>query len=71
MAGAYSPKQPSANYERGFEFSRLHEEWMAAAYALVVPGRRGRQRQLTSGGKCGSSEPLPQARPHDTERNAG
>ena len=71
MAGALSPQQRSANFERGFEFSRLHEEWMAAAYALVVPAQRGSHRQLASGGACKPAKPLPQARPQDTERKAG
>ncbi len=71
MAGANSTQQQSANFERGFEFSRLHEEWMAAAYALAVPGRGGSQRQLTAGRDCEPGKPLPQARPRNIERKAG
>jgi len=70
MAGGISPQQQSANFERGFEFSRLHEEWMAAAYALVVPGRRGNQRELASV-DCGPGKLVPQGRSRDTERRAG
>jgi hypothetical protein len=71
MAGAFSLKQQSANFERGFEFSRLEEEWMAAAYALVVPGRPASQREPAPGVHCDPDKPVPQGRPHDTERRAG
>ena len=71
MAGTLSLKQSSANFERGFEFSRLQEEWMAAAYALVVPGPRGSHQQPAPGGACAAVKPVPQVRPHDTERKVG
>ena len=74
MAGAFSRKQQSANFERGFEFSRLHEEWMAAAYVLVVPGPRGSDRQLAElapGVDCEPGKLVPQRRPHNTKRRAG
>jgi hypothetical protein len=70
MARAYSSKQCSANFERGYEFSRLHEEWMAAVYALVVPGQQRHHRQPTLGGACEPGTPV-QARRHHTERKAG
>jgi hypothetical protein len=70
MARSYSPKQRSANFERGFEFSRLHEEWMAAVYALVIPGQQCRHQQPTLGGDCEPVEPLQAYRQH-TERKAG
>jgi hypothetical protein len=34
-----------ANMERGFEFSRLQDQWMATAYALVVAARLPVRRQ--------------------------
>jgi hypothetical protein len=71
MTGAFSPKQPCANTERGFEFSRLHDEWMAAAYALVVPGRQASQRELTADVDGKSGLVAPQPCDHVTERRAG
>ena len=36
MVGVVSLKRAVAHVTRGFEFSRLHEEWMASAYMRVV-----------------------------------
>jgi hypothetical protein len=71
MAGAFSPKQQFRNFERGFEFSRLQEEWMAATYALVVPGRRRSEREVAPGVDCEPGKLVPQRHPHNTERRAG
>jgi hypothetical protein len=71
MADAFSPKQQFANFERGFEFSRLHEEWMAATYALVVPGRRRSEREVAPGVDFEPGKRAPQRRSHNTERRAG
>jgi hypothetical protein len=70
MARTDSRKQCSANFERGFEFSRLHEEWMAAVYGLVVPGQQRRHQQPALGGDCEPGTPLQAHRPY-TERKAG
>jgi hypothetical protein len=71
MAGAFSPEQRPANWERGFEFCRLHEQWMAAAYALVVPGRAAGPRESAPGVAPAPSKPAPDRRPDDTDRRAG
>ena len=71
MAGPFSPKRQCANFERGFEFSRLHEEWMAAVYALVVPGPQGSKRESVPGVDCERSNLVLQGQPHTTERRAG
>jgi hypothetical protein len=70
MAGVFSPQQQFANVERGFEFSRLHEEWMAAVYVLVVPGRPATRRQRL-GVSGGPDQLVPQGRLSNTERRAG
>ena len=44
MAGRSSQPHRLANMERGFEFSRLDTEWMAAVYALVVPSEQTRRQ---------------------------
>ena len=36
MARTQSPKRHLGRLERGFEFSRLTEEWMAQVYDLIV-----------------------------------
>ena len=65
MAGVLSREHRYANSERGFEFSRLAKEWMAAAYALVVqPGQRGGRPQPTTGTACGPAKAAEQARLH-------
>jgi hypothetical protein len=57
MAGASSPIPRQQRLQQGFEFSRLHEEWMASVYALVVPGRSASRRQQAScgPGRAGAS----------------
>ena len=52
MAGASSPIQRQQSLQRSFEFSRLHEEWMASVYALVVPGRSASRCQQAPCGPC-------------------
>jgi len=48
MVGLQSPKRRLGSIERGFEYSRLHDEWMAAVYALVlIPGPGGRRCERT------------------------
>ena len=54
MAGASSPIQRQQSLQRSFEFSRLHEEWMASVYALVVPGPSATHCQQAP---CGPSRP--------------
>ena len=71
MAGAPSPLQRQQTVQRDFEFSRLHEEWMASAYALVVPERCNRQQQPTPSDAGQPGHRLRQARQRQTERNAG
>jgi hypothetical protein len=66
MAGRALQRHRLANRVRGYESSRLDEQWMAAVYALVVPARHGRQRQ--------SPPVLPEQRPTATAarcRSAG
>jgi hypothetical protein len=40
MAESQGKGMGQANLERGFEFSRLQDQWMATAYAWVVAPRR-------------------------------
>jgi hypothetical protein len=70
MAGTSPSPQRQANLERGFEFSRLQEDWLAAAYALVVPGRCRSPRLVSADGESAAVQPSPHARPHKTERKA-
>jgi hypothetical protein len=39
MTGTQVPKRRLGRLERGYEFSRLHEEWMISVYALVIRSR--------------------------------
>ena len=71
MAGAPSPKRRPAPCQRSFDFSRLQEEWMAAAYALVVPGRGNAQPQPTLSAAGQADRRSRQARHQQTERSAG
>jgi hypothetical protein len=49
MANALSAKHRIGCLQRSYEFSRLHEEWMACVYGLVVkPQRRGQRYQPKS-----------------------
>jgi hypothetical protein len=49
MTRLFSRRQRFANMERSFEFSRLHAEWMAAVYALVVAPQQQGSRSKTEG----------------------
>jgi hypothetical protein len=71
MAGASSLLSRQQNLQRGFEFSRLHEEWMAIVYALVVPGRSARPCQQVSGGPRRTGESGSPAVADRAKRRAG
>jgi len=71
MASSSSSQRRPADCQRSFDFSRLQEEWMAAAYALVVPERCNRQQQPTPSDAGQPGHRLRQARQRQTERNAG
>jgi len=45
MAGRGLQRHRLANKGRGFESSRLDEQWLATVYALVVPSGLGGQRR--------------------------
>ena len=63
MVGLLSPKRRLGSIERGFEFSRLHDEWMAAVYALVLmPGPDGRRCERTKDTTGAKDETSPSAR---------
>ena len=63
MAGLLSPKRRLGTIERGFEFSRIHDEWMAAVYALVLmPGPGGRRCERTKDAASAKGEASPSAR---------
>jgi hypothetical protein len=71
MAGASSPIQRQQELQRGFEFSRLHEDWIASVYALVVPGRGlNRCEQASCGSPRSDKTPAPE-RANRAERRAG
>jgi hypothetical protein len=58
MVGVVSLKRAFAHVKRGFEFSRLHEEWMASAYTLVVHRQQhGSDEQRARRVACGKSDP--------------
>ena len=71
MAGAASPIQRQHSLQRNFEFSRLHEEWMASVYALVVPGRGTERAELNSCGLRRTDESGSHEREDRAERRAG
>jgi hypothetical protein len=57
MAGIACSKKGLTQVKRDFEFSRLHEEWMAAVYALVVnPERHGGHGQRARAAAAGKTE---------------
>jgi hypothetical protein len=45
MAETQHRERGHANMERGFEFSRLQDQWMATAYAWVVAPRPAARRR--------------------------
>jgi len=71
MAGASSPVQRQQRLQRGFEFSRLHEEWLASVYALVVPGRSASRSQQAPCGPCRAGESRSQDLADRATRRAG
>jgi hypothetical protein len=65
MVGILSPKRRLTRLERGFEFSRLQDEWMAAVYALVLePERHGRRVPRTQDADCAKDKSAQAARRH-------
>ncbi len=71
MAGASSPVQRQQSFERRFEFSRLHEEWMASVYALVVPGRSASRSREAPCGRRRAGESRSQDRVDRATTRAG
>ncbi len=71
MAGAACPIQRQHNLERDYEFSRLHEEWIASVYALVVPGRGTKRSAPNSCGLHRTDESCSHERADRAERRAG
>ncbi len=68
MVGLLSPKRRFGSIERGFEYSRLHDEWMAAVYALVlIPGPGGRRCERTKDAAYAKHVTSPSARRHHKE----
>ena len=58
--------------ERDYEFSRLHEEWTAAVYALVVrTARHGQGFQARSAAACADHGFSHAAYHRPAERKAG
>jgi len=48
MATTTSSRHRLPIQSRAFEFSRVHENWMAAAYALVAPAGPSRKPSTSS-----------------------
>jgi hypothetical protein len=71
MAGASFPIERQQSLQRGFEFSRLHEEWMASVYAMLVPARGASRRQQASSDPARSAESRSQDRADHAARRAG
>jgi hypothetical protein len=71
MAIHSSVQQRQSRFARCFEFSRLQEEWLAAAYALVVPGQRAGQCQQVPGRPTERAQCAPQADGVNHERKTG